>query len=219
MSLTLADAITQVRGFLNEDTEAFWSDAELTYWIQEGVRDFSSKSLMVEADDDITLVASQLSYSASDESFIGDIIEPYAAIYNNTAGTTFTGLMKVHPRKFGNLLKATAGKPAYYALHNRKIYIWPLASAAEVTAGAVVTLLYAKTTNDITVLEDEYQHLPLMYACAKAKMKDQKFAEANALLSQYVMMTNFERADKHGREEDTYDMFKVKTGGGEAGAR
>jgi hypothetical protein len=219
MSLSLADGITQVRGFLNEATAAFWTDAEITYWIQEGVSDFSSKTLMIEADDDITLSASQLSYSSADAAFLATIIEPYAVIYNNTAGATFTGLMKVHPRKLGNLLKATPGKPAYYALHNRKLYIWPLASAAEVVAGATVTVLYSKVTNDITEIEDEYQHIPLLYAKAMAKMKDQKFQEAQSLMSQYVMMANFERADKHGREEDTYDMFKLKSGGGEAGAK
>ena len=219
MSLTESDCITQIRGFLNEVTAAFWTDAELTYWLQEGVRDFSSKSLMVEGDSTIDLVATQINYGSGDEAFIANVIEPYAAIYTNTAGTTFTGLMKVHPRKLGNLLKATPGKPAYYAFHNRKVYVWPLANATEVAAGAKVMLLYAAITEDIADITDEYQHIPMLYAKAMAKMKDQKFAEAQALMAQYVMMANFERADKHGREEDTYDMFKIKSGGGEAGAR
>ena len=219
MSLSETQAITQIRGFLNEKTAAFWSDGELTYWLREGVRDFSSKSLMVEDEDDITLSATQLSYSSADESFLDYVIEPYSAIYTNDTGTTFRGLMKIHPRKIGNLLKATASGPAYYSLHHRRIYIWPLTSSAEVTAGAKVTLLYAKVTEEIGDLYDEYQHIPIIYACAKAKMKDQKFQEAQSLIEQYVMLANFERADKHAREEDTYDMFKIQGGGGEARAR
>lgn len=217
MALSLANAITQVRGFLNEDTASFWTDAEITYWIQEGCRDFSSKTLMVEGDGDITLVANQLSYDSTDAAFLADVIEPYAAIYND-GSTGYKGLLKVHPRKLGNLNAAT-GAPRFYCLHNRKIYIWPLTTAAVVAAGGTVKILYAEETDDITEITDEYQHLPILYACAKAKMKDQKFAEAQALMGQYIMMANFERQDKHGREEDTYDMFKVRSGGGEAGAK
>jgi len=218
MSLTLSDAITQVRGVLNEATASFWTDAEITYWIQEGCRDFSSKTLMVEAEDDITLVAGQLSYDSTDEPFIATVIEPYAAIYYTNAGD-YKGILKTHPRKLGNLHKFTAGTPLFYTLHNRKIYVWPLTTATEVAAGAKINLLYSKVTDDVTEITDEYQHIPIIYAMARAKMKDQKFAEASALMSQYVMVVNFERADKHGREEDTFDMFKTKPGGGEAGAR
>lgn len=212
MALTLNDAITQVRGFLNEATASFWTDAEITYWLQEGTRDFSSKTLMVEATADITLAAATLSYS------VADVIEPYAAVYNDATGN-YKGLMKSHPRKLGNLHRFTPGPPGFYCLHNRLIYVWPLTSATEVAAGGKITLLYAKETDDITELDDEYQHLPIIYACGKAKMKDQKFQEASTLMGQYVMMANFERADKHGREEDTFDMFKTKGAGGEAGAK
>lgn len=219
MSLTETDAITQIRGFLNEATAVYWTDAELLYWLREGVRDFSSKTLMIEGDGEITLVASQLSYDASDAAFIATVIEPYAAIYTNTAGATYTGLMKMHPRKIGNLLKGAPGKPAYYALHNRKIYVWPLANATEVAAGAKIVLLYAQVTEDIADIEDEYQHIPILYAKAMAKMKDQKFQEASVLLNTYMSMASFERTDKHGREEDTLDMFKVNSRGGEQGAK
>lgn len=214
MSLTLSDGITQVRGLLNEATAAFWTDAEITYWIQEGVRDFSSKTLMVEGDDTITLVENQLSYSSSDEAFIGDIIEPYAAIYQDGTGN-YKGIIKMHPRKLGNVLKGTAGSPLYYCFHNRKVYVWPLSTAAMVVAGATILMLYAKETDDITAISDEYQQLPLQYAAAKCKQKDQKFAEAQALMSEYRAVTDFERKDKHAREEDTYDMFKLKGSGGE----
>lgn len=218
MGFSLNSAITQIRGFLNEPVAAFWTDTELTFWLQEGVRDFSSKSLMIEATGYITLAANQLVYDADDESFISDVIEPYAAIYDD-GNHNWKGLVKVHPRQMGHLLKAAAGDPLYYCLHAREIYIWPLTTADIVTAGGMVKLLYAKETQDITEVNDEFQHIPLIYACAKAKEKDQKFQEANALFSQYIMLTNFERADKHGREEDSYDMFRIKNAGGEAGAR
>jgi len=217
MALTLTTATTEVRDALNEVTAVFWTDIQIQAWIKEGCRIFSSKTLMVEAEDDITLVANQLSYSSSDHSWIGTCIEPYAAIYNDS-GTTYKGLLKSNPRKLGNVATFTAGVPKYYSLHNRKIYVWPLTTAALVTGGSIISVLYAKYTEDIADLPDDYQHLPVIYSVAKCKQKDQKFAEATALFGQYYAELDFERSDKHAREEDTLDMFKTKARGGQRSA-
>ena len=48
MSLTLAQSITEVRDILNEASAVFWTDSQITKWIQEGTRIFSSKTLLVE---------------------------------------------------------------------------------------------------------------------------------------------------------------------------
>ena len=218
MALSLANAITQVRYILNEATPEFWTDAEITAWIQEGTRIVASKTLMVEATDTINpLVQNQLTYTSSDESWIADIIEPYAAIYDD-GSNNYKGLIKIHPRQLGNVATFTSGVPKYYCLHNRKLYIWPLASAAVAAAGTV-DLLYAKETDDVTALTDELQHLPIIWASARAKQKDQKFAEANTLSTQFYNDLNFERADKHVRESDSIQSFRVPRTGGGQGAR
>lgn len=220
MSLTLSNAITEVRSNLNEATAVFWSDTEITNWIKEGVRLFSSKTLMVEDTQVIDpMIASQLSYSSSDETWIGDIIEPYTALYYD--GTSkYKGLIKIHPRQIGNLALGTDGPPKYYCMHDRKIYIFPMTSAAVVAAGGTVTFLFAKETDDITVVTDEYQHLPIIYATAKAKQKDQKFGEAGGLMAQYFQEIGFERNDKHAREVDSLDKFRIPgRGGGNESAR
>ena len=218
MSITLSDAITQVRGVLNEASAAFWTDAEITYWIQEGTRIVSSKTLMVEDDQTISpLIANQLSYSSSDETWIADMIEPYAAIYDD-GSNAYKGLIKVHPRQIGNVATFTAGAPKYYSLHNRQLFVWPLASAAVAAAGSI-RVLFAKETDDITALTDEYQHLSVEYATSKAKQKDQKFAEANALMQTFNNDVNFERADKHVRETDSIESFRIPRKGGGGGAK
>lgn len=219
MALTLADAVTEIRDMLNEDNAAFWTDAELQRWVQEGTRIFSAKSLLVEADDSITLVSDQISYTSSDHAWIGDCMEIYTALHVNGTTGKYTGLRKEHPRQIGNSANFTAGMPKAYSLHNRTIYVTPLTTAARVTAGDTIFVLYAKETDDITEVKDEHQHLPIIYACAKAKQKDQKFAEANMLMNQFYQELAFERSDKHGRQEDTLDMFRVKASGGEAGAK
>lgn len=218
MSLTLSDSISQIRGFLNEATSLFWTDGEITYWIQEGCRDFSSKSLMVEGTLDITLVAGQILYTSADVAAIATVLEAYTCLYND-GSNNWKGIIKIHPRMLGNEATNAAGDTKYYALHDSSIWIWPAPTAAMVTASAYLRLLYSKTTNDITAVHDEYQHLPLLYAKAMAKYKDQKFSEGNALMTLYMSSTAFERQDKHAREEDTLDMFKIKKAGGQQGAQ
>jgi hypothetical protein len=219
MALTLLNAVEEVRDILNEDQAAFFNDSEIQRWVQEGCRIFSSKSLMVEDTQDLDpLIASQLSYSSSDETWIGEVLEIYSAIYYNATTGKYKGLIKQHPRMIGNQATFTSGEPKYYAQHNRRIYIYPLTTAARVTAGDKITFLFAKETDDITAITDEFQHLPIIYACAKCKQKDQKFAEATSFMSQFYQELAFERQDKHGREEDSLDMFKTKARGGQGGA-
>lgn len=217
MALTLANAITDVRNALNEDIEVFWSDTEITNWIKEGCRDFSTKSLMIEDELDITLVAGQIVYSSGDSAEIADIIEPYTCLYND-GSNNWSGILKAHPRMIGNESVNTAGRTRYYSLHNRKIYIWPAPTAAMVAAGATLRILYAKETDDITVFPDEFQHYPILYARAMALYKDRRHQEASSYMALYSASAAFERQDKHGREQDTLDMFKVKPKGGERGA-
>lgn len=208
MALTLADAITEVRDNLNEATAAFWTDAQITKWIKEGCRNFSSKSQMVEATDTIDpMVQNQLSYSSSDETWIADILEPHTCLYDD-GSNVYKGLIKVDPKQIGNLATQTAGPPKYYCLFNRTLYIFPLSSAAVAAAGSV-SVLYSKETDDITALRDEFQHLPIIYATAKAKQRDMKFGQAQTLMMQFKEETMAERQDKLEADRDTTEEFKV----------
>lgn len=211
MSYTTETAVTQVRSILNEATAVFWTDDELQNWLAEGTLLFSTISLCVEADDELTLVANQLRYDSGDESFIANVVELYGAYYNDQSNN-FAGMIAAHPRMLGHLDTFTAGDPKYIMLHNHNIYIWPLTTAAIVTAGGTVQVLYSKATNDIEDLPDEFQLYPIIYAEAKAKQKDRREAEASALFSQFFSMANFERADKHARETDSFDKFLIPTG-------
>ena len=198
---------------------SFWSDDEITEWIKEGTRVFSSKSLLVEEIGTISpMILLTPYYDSGDETFLANVLEIYAVIYNTT--TSYKGLVKIHPRQIGNLAKsAVTGPPKYYSLFNRQLYIFPLASSTEVSAGTL-DVLYAAETDDITDLADEYQHLPIVYATGKALQKDQKFGQAGVLMQQFYQEISFERSDKHEREVDTIDDFKIKaTAGAQQNAR
>ena len=211
MALSLANALAEVRYLLNEATATFWADAELTVYIQEGCRVFSSKSLMVETLGTVTPMIVETPYYDSGDAnctWIADVLEIYAVIYN--ISTSYKGLVKIHPRQIGNVAKsAVTGPPKFYSLFDRKLYIFPLASATEV-AGGTLDVLYAAETDDITAIADEFQHLPIIYATAKALQKDQKFGQAGALMQQFYQEISFERSDKHEREVDTIEDFKIK---------
>jgi hypothetical protein len=213
MSLTLAQGITEVRDALNEPSPIFWTDAQITKWIQEGCRVFSSKTLLVEDTQVLDPpIANKLVYTATEETWIADVLEIYAAIYDD-GSQGYKGLIKMHPRQLGNLATRTAGPPKYYCFHDRSIYIWPLPSAAVITNGQI-SFLFAKETDDITAITDEFQHLPVIYAVSKCKQMDMKFAEASALQSQFYQELQFERNDKHAREVDSLDKFKIPAKGG-----
>ena len=207
MSLTLSEAVADVRQLLNEPTAVFWADAEIEDWIKEGVRIIASKTLSVEADEDLTLVTNQLIYTSAGHSWIGDCLEPYAAIYNNGANK-YKGLEFIHPKQIGNSLTFTAGAPRYYSFHNRSFYVWPLPSTG--TNGNTVSVLYAKETEDITAILDEYQHLAVIWAQARAYEKDHKHQMAAGLKQHFMTDANFERQDKTNRPGE--GVASVKSG-------
>jgi hypothetical protein len=217
MALTLSQAITEVRNGLNEDISVFWSDTEIEGWLKEGCKDFSTKSLMIEDDLDIILATNKIIYTSSDEPKIASILEPYAGLYND-GSSNWNGIIKAHPRMIGNESMNKSGRTRYYSLHNKKIYIWPPPSSTIVGAGAYIKLLYAMETDDITLFKDEYQHIPIWYAKAMALFKDRRHAEGSSYMALYSSSSSFEREDKHGREQDSLDMFKIKPRGGERGA-
>jgi hypothetical protein len=204
---------------LVETTGSFWSDSELTVWLQEGCQVFSSKSLLTESVGTISpLILTTPYYDSGDETFIDNILKIYAVIYK--IGTSYKGLIKIHPKQIGNLaLSATTGPPKFYCFFNKKLYLFPLASATEVANGTV-DVLYSGITNDITAIADEYQHLPIIYATAKALQKDQKYGQSGALLQQFYQELSFDRGDKYNIRTDTIEDFKLKqTSGARNNAR
>jgi hypothetical protein len=196
MSLTLIKGIADVRQMLNEPTAVFWTDLEIEDWIKEGTRIVVSKTHGVEADDNLALVANQLTYTSVDEAWVADCMWVYTAIYNN-GSNKYKGLQFVHPKQIGNLLTFTSGDPKYFSFHNRTFYIWPLPTST--IAGNNILMLYAKETEDFTALPDEFQHLPIMWARAMAYEKDLRHAQAAGIKQNFYSEMQFERNDKTTR--------------------
>jgi len=204
MAYTLANAVTQVRYLINEDTANFWSDTEIEEWIKQATIKISTILLSAESEDTVTLATGQFVYSSSDESWLSNLLKVKAGYFTDSSGNVY-GLQRIELDMFGHTQHfQTAGRPRYYYESNRKLYIWPQPSTAE--NGQDITFLNSYETDDITNLRDEHQPLTFLYAASKAKSKDRQHQEAALYMSQFLGSINFERGDK-------YDMGAEPTAG------
>lgn len=194
--MSVNDAKTEIRAILNEPAAVFWSDAELENWIEQATIDISSKTLCIEASGSITLVLSQLEYTEPT-----GCIKVYAANYENK------GLMKIHPRQIAHITAVAAGAPQYYYHFAGKIGIYPIPDSG--SAGDSVAILFSKESTTFTDLPNEYQPYAILFAAARAKLKDLKFAQSAQIMGQYLNSLMFHRQDLYERGVDSKDMMKI----------
>jgi len=193
---TKENILDEVRNILNEPSALFWSDDEINEWIDQAAVDISSKAMCVEASGTITLASGTLEYTEPT-----DCIKVYAVVYSNR------GLLKIHPRQLARITATASGAPQYYYHFGGKIGIYPVPGASE--SGGSVTILYSQETDDITDVPDEYQPYAILFAAARAKLKDQKFDQATQLTVQYLNSLIFHRQDLYERGVESKDMVRI----------
>lgn len=206
---TAAEALQQVRVLLNEPSPLFWTADEINKWIQEATADISTKTLCVEKKDTIALATNTLEYTALETlgaGAIANIIKVHAVIYNNDS-TTYTGLVKIHPRMIQHLPEATSGVPKYYYHFASRIGFFPIPSSSE--NGHSPIIYFSISDETITNLPYYYQLGAIYYAVAMARQKEGNNAEAQQFYSMYVNSVYFHRADLYQRGIDSKDMFQI----------
>lgn len=192
-----ADVATEVRAILNEPTASFWSDTEITNWVDQGLVDVSSKTMCYEVSATVALATSTLEYTEPT-----DCIKVYACYYSNV------GLLRIHPRMIANIGGGTTtGAPKFYYHFAGKLGFYPIATASENATN--VTVLYSAETDVIANVPDEYKHLVVLYAVWKAKIKEGKFAQAAQIHAQYLNQLMFHRQDLYERGVESKDMVKL----------
>jgi hypothetical protein len=209
MAFTLSQAITEVRAIINEDTPGYWSDTQITSWIQQGVLDWTEKSLLLLREDTITLVTNQVQYTTSGSSYIDNAIRTIHAEYNNKA------LQKITYEQIRGHNARTLGAdttPAFYFDHydgtTFTFYIGPTPSATE--NGNDVTVYFACRSDDITELPYEYQPHIFLFAAHKAKFRERQYQEAFLYYQQYVNNIVFARQDGIIRGIQETNSFRIK---------
>jgi hypothetical protein len=193
MPLDAAHMLADVRSLLNESSAALWSDAELQQWLAHGAIDISAKTGCVEAFANVTLAGSTIVYAAptsfNTPSPSGNVrlIRIYAALLSNVA------LVRIHPRMFGQVnANVTGNTPTYYAHFGNEVYFYPVGSGA---SGTVILLCTLVTDDYATDLRDPWQRLAITYAAYRAKLKDQRYAEAAQLFNEYSQSLAMMRRD------------------------
>lgn len=118
MAVTLANALIQVRNLLDESTAQFWTDAQLTSWLNEACADSQRRAEWKEKIADITVIPATQKYSApADTIRIHKVtFVPSAGLSNqNTYTLEYRGLMEMD-QVWGIQQQWPASYPLYYTL-------------------------------------------------------------------------------------------------------
>lgn len=148
--LTLTDLRTRVRRLIREDTAQLFTDQEVTDFLNEGIRDFSSAVLWYQRLVAMAIVANQFEYALP-----ADIIKLEMARYQEqyrlyTADVTEWASItfRQSPMRTGTPLEVV-----YLAPHDKRLSVYPVptaASPATTVSGALAsgatTILCASTT-------------------------------------------------------------------------
>lgn len=176
---SLADATTAVRYVLNESSASFWSDAEIQSYIKLGVLNLTSFGGALEAIASITLATSTMEYAVPT-----DMKVVAAAVYVAGSGV-YKGLVKITPAKIASVrVAAITGPPVYFYHFAGKIGVWPIPTVSENTK--TIACYGYKTTDDITLIPDEFQAAAIDFAIAQALWKDKRGGEAAQAWARYV---------------------------------
>lgn len=123
---TFASFITRVRRELEEDTATVWEDASLTQFANDGYADLAMKSRDLMDEQYADVVANQADYVLPDYT-----VEPVTVVCNAIP------LEMMDKRTYVReaAVNTSAGSPAYYAVFNGCIWLYPTPSAS--VAGAL----------------------------------------------------------------------------------
>ena len=175
MAYSVATMITAVRSLLDESAQAFFLDTEITDWIAQATLDISTVSKSVEAGISFGMLLGQWFYALP-----ADSIEVFHVVWDATK----QALRKITPSMVGEDSPEVDGdRPLTWFEWGQRVYVNPVPDAA--AAGQNVTVFYARSTTDVTLLNDRYQLLAIKYATYMGKLKDKRYAEAAALYAEY----------------------------------
>lgn len=91
MSFTLTQGLAQIRSLIDEPNPQFWSNAELTNWINQGCENFAQRTRTLRVKETVAVVANTQNYTAPADQY---------AIYRVEFQPTSTGQVFIYPLDF-----------------------------------------------------------------------------------------------------------------------
>ena len=199
MPYSLADLRTRTRDLLNEDTAAFFTDAQLDRFLADAALDISGVVRCVE---DSTLI--ELALNDIDYALPTDCIE----VVHVQDAATGRGLPKITATMGGHSSSDTEGDTALrYFVWERTLFVEPSPNAAAV--GKTLRVFYFRETTDVTLLPQYAQHLAVSYACTLAKLQDKLPGEAAVFWSMYTNGVAFRRTDTYEHTPHALDELMM----------
>ncbi len=180
VSSTLASTIiTNARSLVNEPSAAFWSDAQLLVWLNDGMVDIVTRTHCLEETEDISLVADTIEYTITNT-----YIAVTAALYVD-ASSESKGLKPGNVRSVGNVNES--GEPVYWYEFAGKIGVYPTLSSV---TSEKVTLYSIKRPTAIAAsaavtTPAVYDHALTLYIVSMAHLKDRQVGKHQYLLGLY----------------------------------
>jgi hypothetical protein len=176
MTQTLSVALSSVRSLLDEPSAQFWSDAELTHWINAGCTDLARRVEWKRAQATIAVTGGTQSYTAPVDTYRIYRIQFTPTSSQNTYTVEFRGYMEMD-QIWGINQQWPASYPLYYTLWKvpptMSIILYPVPSQA----GNLTVFYYQQvvpavaTTDNIDVLSG-WEDTVDDYACYRALRKD-----------------------------------------------
>ena len=178
MSLTLTNALTEIRSLIDEPNPQFWSNAELTTFINQGCENFAQRTRTLRTKETISVVANTQNYTAPPDMY---------ALYRVEFQPTATGQVFIYPLEFmgynemdsawGVYQTFPAAWPQQYTLWGNPptltIRLFPVPNQV----GNLFVFGYrepvaAVTGTDLVDVLQGYEEAIIEYATYKAKRKD-----------------------------------------------
>jgi hypothetical protein len=178
VALTLTNCLTEVRSLLDEPTAQFWSNSELTTWINQGCENFAQRTRTLRTQETVSVVANQQNYTAPPDQY---------ALYRVEYQPTATGQVFIYPLDFmgynemdqawGVYQTFPAAWPQAYTLWgnppNLQIRLFPVPDQAGIlnVFGYREPVAVVNNTDLVDILQG-YEEAVIEYAVFKAKRKD-----------------------------------------------
>lgn len=176
MSVTLTQALVNVRTLLDEPTPQFWTDLQLTQFLNEAASDIARRVEWKETNVNVAVTAGTQTYTAPTDVYRIHRIEFAPTNSQDTYTVEFRGYMEMD-QIWGINQEWPASYPLYYTLWkvppSMNIILYPVPSQA----GNLHVFYYQQivpmviTTDDLDVLEG-WEDVAYDYAVYRALRKD-----------------------------------------------
>ena len=177
MTYTLTAATTEVRSPLAETTAAFWTDAQLQSWINQGCQDVARRAETLLEEVDFNVTAQVQSYP-----FPSNFLNAHRAEFNlsgtdQTFNLDYRGINTMD-EIWGILHSLPAAWPQYFTIRGNSVVGLYLMMYPSPGADGILTVYYYRAANVVTAsqnidVQPGWEDIVFDYAVYKAKRASQ----------------------------------------------